>query len=920
MDDDEMAKFLGFGDSSPRAPKPAAKGRRAGPAPMLTTSTPTGEKPLSSKLNEDSDDDDDPPLDFLGSSQPKRRAPQLTTTKQDNAPTPVASSSSPLPSPSVQRPIRQPSQQQIPIRADNTAQREELERHKKNSEAAAEELASLKAEHKAKNEKLKECEERLWKLEVENNKLAEEKKLHSEMSLRTDREREDSKRELDNIRNETVRILADNQKLTGKVEDLTDVQAEVKVVKETLHTTQKELSAEKRKVTELLQAQADHSHLPYTPPPEVELVGKDVPHDAPLSVQFQIMLHNTAKSIVGYQKEREEVMMSSLRQAQQKWSDEMSDRERARAKIEKDELEKWRFRAQEERQDREKRDIEERILRSQRDEQERTDRERRHREEKADLLQQELQEREQWASRIHDEHQKTIERITLGFSATQEQMTHSYEQQLRLLKQQSEEERVHNRKIAEQQRIDMEKKYIEMSKQQESSHKEVVGSLMQFQETMQKLSRCENLLQLNSEQQSSLKAQWDKSMNAVKKEKEQTLTDREAMLNELRKAVSEKHQQVDNERLMLSRLFADFKVTIDNIKRQQEDERSRLTASTTRAEKAKEDYEREHRKWMRDCLQQRIDLDSDHTTAIQKVLSSVEDLKQERGLLQQERRDFERSRETHNRHITEQEAKIEDKKKSLESLSMEIVKKEDSVRQAGDKIHVKMMELQQEATVITTEKEKLRDEMYRVKDLGNMAYQKSKDLQKVREEILAVAEVVQAEKSQVASGLEKRKKEDEVRLDKEKNELEKMRHSVASEELALRRKKVLFPKEAVYHEPKKLSIDTIQELFEQKQFIAHEMPRNTSGVAVPNELTISRATTVTQPSPFRQSKLAVPPPSMGVSDPSPSSAKDELPESLLGQQWVSLFKLSTEEGSSDSLSGRPSTYHSSPYTSSPSNR
>eukprot|EP01063_Lacrimia_lanifica_P034729 TRINITY_DN6493_c0_g2_i1.p1 TRINITY_DN6493_c0_g2~~TRINITY_DN6493_c0_g2_i1.p1 ORF type:complete len:960 (+),score=466.11 TRINITY_DN6493_c0_g2_i1:118-2997(+) len=922
---------FGGGGESPRgrpggaAAKPAAKGRRAGVQPLLG-GTGGGAKPAAKAtkrydLDAPSSDDD---MDFgflksgggkpaAGSSSPRQQPPQAAPPAAAEPPPPAAQQPQPAAAAApVQQQLRPLGQKTLgggaaaAAPAQPAASSEELIELKAavaRLEAEKKVLAGQVADAAQKEAQWQMQRDALQEKEKETYRLGMDKARLEEKNTQLERTKQDLAGEAEDVRRMNQRTTEVNVRLQQEADEADRLKEEVKAIREEHRKMEEELRMEQRKVSEFKQAMTNSAVLPYVPPPPLSNLSVDVPGDAPLTFQIRAMLHNATREIIEYQKAREEAMMQSLRVEQERFAEEIAEREKLRAVVERQELEKWRSREQEERLERERREIDERAVRAQRDAQERVDRERIYREEKANQLQEELAEREAMAKRMHTEHQQTIERITLGFTTTQEQMAHAHEHQLRSYRAQVEEERGHQRKVMTQQLGDLKAKYEHIISSQELQHKEALGSIAQFHESLSALKQAISALDLNQKEQGAMKRKFETAWEALKQERDATIGDREAILEELRTNVAEKHQQLDSERIMLSRLFSDFKVTIDNIKRQQEDERSRLTSSVAKAEKAREDYEREHRKWMRDCLRQKIDQDNDSTAAIGKVVDAVDDLKNERQGLMQERRDFERTREAHLRHVAELEEKVEEKKLKVESVLKEVQKKEEDIVLGGQQVQVQMTALHQRSEELVAEKEKLRDELYRVKDLGNLAFQKSKDLQKLRDEIRCAAELVEEKTAREERDKLKRLEDEKQKITLEKQELEKLRRDTAAETLAKRRQ-LLFqdaastPAAVATRAPPPISAGDMRELLNQHNYLKY----NVASAQPPPPITATPAHAATQPAPV----AAVHVNPGGVPDPAAAAARpaaervpgNETIDSLVGQQWVSLLRLS-EEGSSE---------------------
>ncbi|KAJ9439658.1 Flagellar attachment zone protein 1 [Diplonema papillatum] len=769
---------------------------------------------------------------------------------------------------------------------------------------------------------MKEFEQRLYTAEMDAAKLAEEKRVRGETAQVIQEERDRLKYEFNEARDELSKLAAQNKVLRSEANELEEVRKSLQEQQKKTAQMHEELALEQRRVRELHEAQHSAVVMSYTPPPQLKAIGFDVPPDAPLSHQMQVMFYNTTQQIITYQKDREDAMMQAMRSEQQRWINEMSDREKVREEIERREIERWRLAEQDARRERERKDTEERIARSQKDDQECEEREQRHRREKADLLQQELAEREAWSARVHSEHQQTIERITLGFTTTQEQAMRAHEQQLRSLQAQYEQDRSALRNAHNQQLDNMRQKYEKLMTLQEETGKSALSSITNVKESANKLNEILRELERSNEHSLKLQKSWEASWEMLQREKDESLEDRKALVEDLRLNVAEKHQQLDHERIMLSRLFADFKVAIDTIQRDQQDERSRLTASVTKAEKAREDYEREHKKWMRETLKQKINQDSDFGEAVHKVVSSAEQLQSELTNLNNERRAFDRQREARSTHVTEYEERLDEKRREIEEAAKEAIKKETLINEAGRVLDRKTAELHGQAQQLAAEKEKLRDELYRVKDLGNTAYQKSKDLQKMRDEIRAAAEAVEQTKVQEAQEAEKRKfEQDRLLLEKHRMEfeVEKRRQLLACHPispstfvpLTLPQQPAPAPAENTKQRlrsetpqpkvvrPASVSAPTlrpvdVKELLDQKSYLAHNTQEQTNGSS-------STDRGVSHRTPSGRDALSA----------RTTAQEADTLESLVGNQWVTLLRLSKDSTPSTSY---PSS-STPPYTS-----
>ena len=955
---DDMLADLGLDDDAPpakNAPKPAAKGRRAGTSILgsgganygstpttgrtsnppqskgppalggvspkagpsqssLPSSTPQAQNVPSAQpkkrptLDDDDDDDDDINFSFLSNPRGGRGAALPT-------PTPIAvPTERDAPSPAT-RQTRAPSTATRPqgggamktLPEEVARLKEELrqaEERKLQADKEHEEEVKRKAnETEAERVRARELEDKVTRLTVQATKLMEERRMQDEITTRVERDRDDMRREYEETRSQQQKTSQINTRLQQESDELDSLRKELKSLQTTHGQTLDDYSLEKRKNLDLQQAMADPSVLPYTPPPGAAAIAKNVPTDMPLSMQFQVMLHNCATEITSYQKVREEAMMQSMRIEQQRWMDEMQKREDLRHQIERQELTKWRVKDQEERLERERRDEEERLLRSQKDDRERTDRETQLREERQKQAQQELAEREVWGQRIHAEHQQTVERITLGYTTAQDQMMRAHEQQIKTSQTHSEEERKHHRKMTQQQMDDLAKKYEAVIKLQETQHRDTVSAMGQFGEALLKLTACETSLQNNMQQLSQVKQQWDSSFEAVNSDREAGIADREAILEEMRRAASEKQQHLESERIMLSRMFADFKVTVDGIKRQQDDERSRLVASVTRADKAREDYEREHRKWMRDCLRHKLDSDAEQNDSVNRVVEAVDDLKAERQSLTQERREFDRQREAHLRNLNDNEAKMAQQRDEAEGILREAAKKEDLAKEAASRIQTQLADLQRQEHDLAIEKEKLRDELYRVKDLGNMAYQKSKDLQKVRDEIRSAADQVEARAAADEADKANHLEAERASLAKQRTELDRARKDLLLD-AATRRHKALHddpmagvntiqqaPRQEPAHTQQRQQQGQLKEILEQEHYLRSNVMSAGASAAVVSHAQQQQHTPAThQPTPKAPTTDASPAASRQTS----GLGVEGMMESLMGQQWVSLLRLSED--------------------------
>ena len=1003
MSDDEMLADMGLDEpprgnrdneeklvsTSPRAsaaPKPAAKGRRAGTsllgsgtanygaarqgggsvgggggggASRSVSATPsasaaTGAAPRRVNLDEESDDEDNgPEFSFLSR---KSNNDDNNNNNNNNATTNVPSSSPrPVPSSSLRATasasgVRQQAQARAAVGA-GTAQaqaqaqaqallpdqvaslREEVARELETRHNTERQLEQERARQDEERARARELEEKVGVLEVRGVRLTEERKLQDEVLQRVERDRDDLRREADEARKLQQQTAQANHRLQVEADEADGLKRDVKELRERQARLQDDYALERRRAAELQQALADPSVIPYTPPPAALTITKGLPLDAPLTTQLQVMLFNCVSEITGYQKNREEALMQALRAEQQRWQEEMAKREDLRQQVERQEIAKWRQREQEARLERERRDEEDRVLRAQKDEKERQERERSLREERASDAAQGAAERDTWAARVHAEHQQTVERITQGYTAAQEQMARAHEHQVTANAQHAEEERRHLRNIAEQQLADLSKKYESVVAMQEAQHRDTIRSMAQFGDAMQKMTQCHTSLEENLGALKDTKKSWDAAWSAAQQEKQAAMADRETILEEMRRAAAEKAQHLDSERVMLSRLFADFKVTVDNIKQQQDAERSRLTASAKLADKAREDYEREHRRWMRDCLRQQLDTDSAQTDAVTRVVDAVEELKLERQGLHAERREFERAREAHLRSVADADAAAQKRREEAEAVLREAAKKEELVNEAGTSVQAQLLALQQQEQAIAAEKEKLRDELYRVKDLGNMAYQKSKDLQKARDEIRAAAGEVEQRALDEAASRARRLDEERVDIERQKAELVQAKKDILVDAATRRRKALMHedslitataapsnqppmrgtvpqhPQQAPAQQQQggqqvvQMSRQDLHEIFEQQQYLKYNVgypgdpPRSTDGGDAPRK-PAQHADPTGGKGQGPQQQRASPTPAARVG--TAPAADSTTMESLVGQQWVSLLRLSEDGYVSDS--------------------
>ena len=902
MAESSHLQSLGLDDEDPGSRRQATKGRRA----QQGLSKPKIAPPISrSQLLQSSDESDDG-LNLPGKKKnisapigDSMRKSIDNDNNNNNTPDPVPTVSSPI----VSSPkIISSQQRSLPTSTNQSDSR------LRNMQTDIDSLTSQLRESNDSKTRLeedikREIEERTWKLEHDKTKLTDDNLHKEEIIKRLQRDLESARTESEESRVAHVKTQQESLKLQNAFGEASELRREVSEMREAAKENEEKLENERRKVSQLTQAQTDPNILPYTPPPRMANVSKDVPADAPLSFQIQVMLYNSTKEIVEYQKTREEAIIQSMRSEQQRWQSEMVEREDIRNRIQQEELQKWRTRDQEERLERESRDSEERILRQQRTEQERTDAEILHRKEKSNIIQQEMRDREVWSARLHDEHQNTIERITVGFTTTQEQTTRSHEIQIRTIQSQIEEEKKHNRRIATQQSDEMRLRYEHIIQQQEQQHKEAVSSLAGFKESLLKLTSCEleisKVLQQQKDVHRSVESQW----GIIKTERDSALADREVIIEELRKSVAEKHQALDSERVMLSRLLADFRVSVDGIKRSQEDERSRLTAAVTRAEKSKEDYEREHRKWMRESVKHKIELESGHQDGVDKLVAAAEDLKAERSCLSQERRDFQRSKESHLQMLADQEQKLQQQRSNHDKTTSELQSREDNIKETERRLTSELDELNRQGRILAEEKDGLKDELYRIKELGNIAFQKSNELQKMRDDLRLEYETAE-------------------RSIKQSAETEKIKHTertqaAASREIQKPNPDVSWQRE-MQHRLRSLEQQSDQNGSHRRQV----------GSIMSQELfleqTRKRNTTLEQPPPKIRSPVVE-----TAATKHPSLKTSEF-DALKGQ-WGTLLKLSDDSRSSSSefnppagilritpsTTSRPDTnYHSSQYTSS----
>eukprot|EP01065_Artemidia_motanka_P041656 TRINITY_DN5425_c0_g1_i2.p1 TRINITY_DN5425_c0_g1~~TRINITY_DN5425_c0_g1_i2.p1 ORF type:complete len:1060 (+),score=427.82 TRINITY_DN5425_c0_g1_i2:29-3181(+) len=711
-----------------------------------------------------------------GKAQPARPASVLGRSRDSPAAslpgsplaTPASVQPAPLQEPPASRQVEEDLKRQLEsVRQQLAAQQdmvgrqeEDARRWREQAERAEQDLRRARddadAQRRADADARAE-EGRSWRDKVEQAR--QEGREEMDRKLREGAEQlESAKKQVETIQSDTARVRGEHEATRAELallrkrdeEHWIDQIRDARVLREEKESLRSELDAERRKAEELQQVidlakierEDPERPLQYAPPPQRRVALKDVPSGVPLTQQVKTLLEHSVHTIIEHQKHREAAMMEALRREQERWQKEMERRDRedrhVRAAWERDEREHRRKADEEDRLEREARDREDRAEKARRDADDRAARQEQDRDERAERLQAELRERDEWTKRERErgqaEQRQTMDRLHHGFKVSQEQQQKAFETQMQDHLRRTKDEKHHLIAMHQQQLEEMRNRYQDMIAAQESNHKTSLGVWEQHSANGQKLERCLTALNRNVQELEAFQNRIDQDRSALLAEREASLADREAIIDELRRSVQLQQESLERDRLGLQRLVVSFEVTVGNLEKRQEDERARLMSAAAKADSAREALGKDHRQWLQDSREDVLRFEEDRAVTLRQLADLVEDLKAERGALDGRAREMERRRDVEDRVLAQKAEDVQQRRDEVEKEYQQMMKVSAAWDEKGREIKAEFAALEQERALITREKDAVREQMWRAKEVIGNLERKSQEVNRVKQE------------------------------------------------------------------------------------------------------------------------------------------------------------------------------------------